>query len=95
MFPFLGDDNNQTKAIYSNKIHLTAAIADIIISEFLYLNIFQKPIFKMVFNLDFWGYNPPNIQLVYKYLLDAIHAQSMQRNLSTIQKEADIFGFYF
>ena len=95
MFPFLGDDNNQTQTIYSNKIHLTAAIADIIISEFLCLNIFQKPIFKMVFNLDFWIYNTPNIHPVYKYLLDVIHAQSMQRNLSKIQKEADIFGFYF
>ena len=41
------------------------------------------------------GYNHPNIKLIAKDLLDVIHDQNMQRNLSMIKKESDIVGLFF
>ena len=44
-------DNNTQKMMTSNKTRLTVAIADLIISEGIYLNIYQKPRFKKVLDL--------------------------------------------
>ena len=41
------------------------------------------------------GYNPTNRKHIDKDLLDVIHYHNMQRKLSMINKEADMFGFYF
>ena len=41
------------------------------------------------------SYQPPNRNLISKDLLDAIHDQNMERNLSLIKKESDIFGLLF
>ena len=39
-------------------------------------------------------YQPTNINLIYKDLLDVIHDQSMERNLSLTKKESDVLDFY-
>ena len=41
------------------------------------------------------GYQPPNRKLISKDLLDVIHYQNMESNLSLIKKGSDIFGFLF
>ena len=41
------------------------------------------------------SYQPPNRNLVYKDLLGVTHDQNMERNLSLIKKESDIFGLLF
>ena len=82
----------------SNETRLTVAISDIIISEGLSFNISQKPRFKKVLELARTVskcYQPPNRNLISKDLLDVIHDQNMERNLSLIKKESDIFGFLF
>ena len=40
-------------------------------------------------------YQPPNRKLISNDLLDVIHDQNMERNLSLIEKESDIFGSLF
>ena len=40
-------------------------------------------------------YQPPNRKLISKDLLDVIHDQNMERNLSLIKKESDNFGLLF
>ena len=40
-------------------------------------------------------YQPPNRKLISKDLLDVIHYQNMESNLSLIEKESDIFGLLF
>ena len=40
-------------------------------------------------------YQPPNRKLISIYLLDVIHNQKMESNLSLIKKESDIFGLLF
>ena len=81
-----------------NETRLTVAMADLIISEGLSFNIYQKPRFKKVLELARTVskcYQPPNRKLISKDLLDVIHDQNMERNLSLIKKESDIFDCYF
>ena len=40
-------------------------------------------------------YQSLNIKLISKDIFDVIHDQNMERNLSLIKKESDIFGFLF
>ena len=40
----------------------------------------------------FKGYNPPNIKLVFKDLLNVIHDQNRKRKWIMINKEVDVFG---
>ena len=40
-------------------------------------------------------YQPPNIKFTSKDILDVIHDQNMERNLSLIKKESEIFGLLF
>ena len=40
-------------------------------------------------------YQPPNRNLVSKDILDILHDQNMERKLSLIKKESDIFGLLF
>ena len=64
----------------SNETRLAVAIADLIISEGLSFNISQKPRFKKVLDLErtvLNSYQPPNINLVSKDILDVIHYQNM------------------
>ena len=82
-------DNNTHKMITSNETRLTVAIADIIISEGPSFNISQEPRFKKVLDLSRTVSKcdqPPNINLISKYLLDGIHDHKMERNLSLIKK---------
>ena len=82
----------------SNETRLTVAISDIIISEGLSFNLSQKPRFKKVLELEITVskcYQHPNRKLISKDLLDVINDQNMERNLSLIKKESDIFGFLF
>ena len=64
---FCIDDNNTQKTMTYNDTRLTVAISDIIISEGLYLNLDQKPLFKKVLymkrNVSI-GYQHPNIKLI-------------------------------
>ena len=41
------------------------------------------------------SYQPPSRNLISKDILYVIHDQNMERNLSLIKKESDIFGFSF
>ena len=91
-------DNNTQKMMTSNETCLTVAIADLVISEGLSLNISQKPRFKKVLELARTVskcYQHPNRKLVSKAILDVIHDQNMERNLSLIEKESDNFGLLF
>ena len=81
----------------SDETRLTVAIADLIISEGLSFNISQKPRFK-VLGLERTVskcYQPPNRNLISKDLLDVIHDQNMETNVSLIEKESDIFRLLF
>ena len=94
---FMGDHNTQ-KTMTSNEKRLTVAIADLIISEGLSLNISQKPRFKKVLYLErnvSKCYQPPNRKLLSKDSLDVIHDQNMERNLILINKESNTFGLLF
>ena len=82
-------DNNTQKVTTSNKTCLTVATADLIITEGLYLNLSQKHWFNKVLDLEITlskSYQHPNRNLIYKDLLDVIHDQNMERNLSLIKK---------
>ena len=77
-----------------NETRRTVAITDIIISEGLSFNIAQKRRFKKVIDLAKTvsnSYQTPNRKLVYKDILDVIHDQNIERNLSFIKKESDMF----
>ena len=81
-----------------NETQLTVSIADINISEGLSFHLSHKPRFKKVLDLARTvskSYQPPSRKLISKDLLDVIHDQNMERNLSLIKKESDIFGFLF
>ena len=83
---FMGDNNTQ-KMMTSNETCLTVAISDLIISEGLSFNLSQKPRFKKVLELSKTVskfYQPPNRKLISKDILDVIHDQNMERNLSLI-----------
>ena len=91
-------DNNTQKMMTSNETGLILAITDIIISEDISSNLSQKPRFKKVLDLSRTvskSYQPPNGKLISKDLLDVIHDQNMERNLSLIKIESNIFGFLF
>ena len=81
-----------------NKTRCTVEIADLIISEGLSLNIFQKPRFKKVLYLERTVskyYQPLNRNLICEDLLDVIHDHNTEMNLSLIKKESGIFGLLF
>ena len=91
-------DNNTQNMMTSNETCLTVAISDIIISEGLLFNLFQKPRFKKVLELARTVskcYQPPKSKLTSKDILDVIHDHNMERNLSLIEKESEIFGLLF
>ena len=70
-----------------NETRLTVAIANLIISEFISFNLYQKPSFKKVLDLEITVsniYQPTNRKLISKDLTDLIHDQKMERNLSLI-----------
>ena len=93
----MGDSNTQEMMTY-NETRLTIEIADLIIYEGLSFNISQKLRFKKVLELARTVskcFQPPNIKLISKDLLDVIHDQNMERNLSLIEKESNIFGLLF
>ena len=71
----------------SKETRLTFPIADLIISEGLSFNISRKPRFKKVLELARTVskfYQPPNGKLISKDILDVIHYQNMEKNLSLI-----------
>ena len=87
-FFFMGDNNTQ-KMMTSNEIYLTVAIADLVISQGLSFNLSQKTRFKKVLDLERTVsicYQPPNRKLISKDILDVIHDQNMESNLSLIEK---------
>ena len=91
-------DNNTQKVMTSNETCLTVAITDLIISEGFLFNISDKPRFKKVLELARTVskyYQPPNRKLISKDLLDVSHDHIMERNLSLIEKESEIFGLLF
>ena len=79
-------------------MHLTSAIADLVISEGLYLNMDPKPRPKKVLELA-RSYSKdkstPDRKLIYKYLLGLIHGQIMQRNLTMVYNKADFWIFIY
>ena len=80
----------------SNDTRLTVAIADLIIYEGLFLNLFQKPSFKKVLELARTVskcYQFPKRKLMSKDILHVIHDQNMERNLRLINSV--IFGLLF
>ena len=91
-------DNKTQKMMTSNETRLTVEISDLIISEGLSFNLSQKPRFNKIIYLERTvsnSYQPLNIKLASKNLLDAIHDQNTERNLSLIKKESGIFGLLF
>ena len=94
---FMGDNNTQ-KIITSNWTRLTVTITDLVVSNGLSFNQYQKPRLKKVLDLTRTVskiYQPPNRKLISKDILDVIHDENMERNLSLIKKESDIFGSLF
>ena len=93
----MGDNTTQKMMTY-NETRLTVAINYLITSEGLSFNISQKPRFKKVLELARTVskiYQPPNRKLISKDILDVIHDQNMERDLSLIEKESEIFGLLF
>ena len=93
----MGDHDTQ-KIMAPNETRLTVEIADLIISEGLYLDLSQKPRFKKVLDLArnvSTVYQHPNRNIIPKDLLDLINDYNMDRNLSFIKRESDFFGFIF
>ena len=87
-------DHNTHKIITSNKTLLTVAMLNIIISEGLSFNLAQKSSFKKVFVLGRnmpKVYQHPNRKLTPEDIMDVFHDQNMERILSLINKESDIF----
>ena len=92
---FMGDNNTQ-KIMTSNETCLTVSIADLIISEVISSNLYQKPRFKKVLYLAITVskcYQPPNRNIISKDILDVIHDQNMERNLSLIKKSLIFLDF--
>ena len=80
-------DNNIQKMMTSNEKCLTVEIEDLIISECLSFNLSHKPSLKKVLDLSRTvpkSYQPHNRNLLSKDVLDVIHEQNMERNLSLI-----------
>ena len=95
---FFSGDNNTHNMIISNETRLTVAISDLVFSEGLSFNISQIHRFKKVLELArnvSKCYQPTNRKLISKDLLDVINDLNMERNLSLIEKESDIFGLLF
>ena len=93
----MGDHITQ-QMMTSNETPRTVSMSNLIIYEGLYLQMNQKPRFKKVLYLArnmSKGYQPPNRDLISKYLLDVIHDHNMERNLILISEESDIFGLLF
>ena len=89
---------NSQKLITSNYTCLNIVIADIIISEIISFNLFQKPIFKNLLELarNFSkNYIPPNRNLIFKEVLDVMHEHKMKINLEIIKNEYEISGLLF
>ena len=79
--------NNTQNMMTSNDARLTVEISDIIISEGLYFNLSQKPMFKKVIDLArtvLKSYQPTNRNLIDKDSLDVIRDQNTERNLILI-----------
>ena len=67
-------------------------------SEDISFDLDQKPWFKKVMHLArnaSKGYQPPNINLRSKDLLDIKYYQNMERKFSLIKRKSDIFGLLF
>ena len=82
----MGDNNTQKMMTY-NETRLTVVITNLIIYEVLSFNLSQKPRLKKVLELARTVskcYQPPNINLISKDILNVIHDQNMERNLSLI-----------
>ena len=82
-------DNNTQKIITYNETRLTVEITDLIIYEDIYFNLSQKTRFTKVIDLERTvskSYQPPNIKLISNDILDVIHDQNMERNLSLTKK---------
>ena len=91
-------DHNTHKMMASNNTRLIVAISDIIISKVISSNQAQKPRFNKVLGLErklSKCYQPPNRKLIHKGLLDVIHNQNMESNLSLIKKESVLGGGCF
>ena len=91
-------ENNTQNMMTCNEIRLTVSITDIIIYEGLSFNIYQKTRLNKVLDLEITVskfYQPPNRELISKDILDVIHDQNMERNLSLTKKEFDILGLLF
>ena len=86
--PTITGDNNTQKMMTSNETQITVAISDLIISEGLSFNLFQKPRFKKVLESARTVskcYQPTNRNLISKDLLDVIHYQNLESNLILIE----------
>ena len=73
----------------SDDTRLTVAIADLIISEGLSFNLFQKPRFNKVLDLArnvSKFYQPSNRKLISKDIWCVIHDHNMERNFILIKK---------
>ena len=82
----------------SNETRLTFSIVDLIIYEGLSFNLSQKHRFEKVLELARTVskcYQPPYRELISKDILDGIHDQNMESNLSLIEKESDVFVLLF
>ena len=98
-YPFRYDEYLTQQLLMTYKeTRLTVAIDDLIIYEGLSFNLSQKPRFKKVFDLSRTVskcYQPANRKLIYRNLLDVIHDQNMERNLSLIKKSLIFLDCYF
>ena len=91
-------DNNTQKMMTSNETHLTVAITDLNIYEGLYFNISQKPRLKKVLDLKkkcVKKLSTSKHKFISKDILCVTYDHNMERNLSLILKESDIFRLLF
>ena len=73
-------ENKTQRMMTSNETRLIVAIADLIISEGLSFNMYQKPRFNKVLDMartESKFYQPPNRNLISEDILDIIHDHNM------------------
>ena len=91
-------DNKTQNMMTSNEIHLTVAIADLIIYKGLSFNLAHKPRFKKLLGFSRTvskSYQYLNRNMISEDICDVINDQIMERNLSLIKKSRIFYYYYF
>ena len=91
--PVFGEDNNQPNIILL--MWCATELLNWLFPKGYILNLPQKPRFKKVLDFFLTVTILQKLNLISKDIFDVIYEHNIQRNLSMIKKEEEIFGFLF